>query len=143
MRKLCRRRRQRKERLARCKLSAREAVSRREHFNGSPNMTHPLRNFLSALAVASAALALMAPAAHAQDKKTPQQEKMASCNKEAGDKTLKGDERKAFMSNCLKAKPEPVTQQDRMKSCNKEAGDKTLKGDERKAFMSKCLSNKG
>jgi hypothetical protein len=31
-----------------------------------------------------------------------QQDKMKSCNKEAGDKALKGDERKAFMSSCLK-----------------------------------------
>ena len=31
-----------------------------------------------------------------------QQEKMTMCNKEAGAKALKGDERKAFMSACLK-----------------------------------------
>jgi hypothetical protein len=36
----------------------------------------------------------------ASDAPTKQQSKMASCNKEAGDK--KGDERKAFMSECLK-----------------------------------------
>jgi uncharacterized protein HemX len=69
--------------------------------------------------------------------KTPQQEKMATCNKEAGDKALKGDERKKFMSECLsKAK---MSQQEKMKACNKEAGEKTLKGDERKKFMSECL----
>src|SRR5688572_11483589 len=67
---------------------------------------------------------------------TKQQEKMTTCNKDAGDR--KGDERKAFMSQCLKAKP--ATQQDKMKSCNKDAGDK--KGDERKAFMSQCLKAK-
>jgi hypothetical protein len=39
------------------------------------------------------------PAAPAADK-TPQQSKMAVCNKEAEGK--KGDERKAFMSECLK-----------------------------------------
>ena len=74
----------------------------------------------------------------ADDKaKTPQQEKMASCNKEAGDQGLKGDDRKKFMSDCLsKAK---MSQQDKMKACNKEAGDKALKGDERKQFMSQCL----
>jgi len=33
-----------------------------------------------------------------------QQERMAYCNKDAGTKTLKGDARKAFMSECLKAK---------------------------------------
>ena len=69
--------------------------------------------------------------------KTPQQEKMATCNKEAGDKALKGDERKKFMSECLsKAK---MTQQEKMKACNKDAKDKALKGDERKQFMSDCL----
>ena len=31
-----------------------------------------------------------------------QQERMANCNKDAGSKALKGDERKKFMSNCLK-----------------------------------------
>jgi hypothetical protein len=105
-------------------------------------MTVTFRPVLCAVAAACTALALLAPA-HAEDKKTPQQEKMAACNKEAGEKTLKGDERKAFMSNCLKAKPAATTQQTRMKTCNEEAGAKSLKGDERKAFMSKCLSNKG
>ncbi len=36
------------------------------------------------------------------DKKTAQQEKMKACNKDAGEKALKGDERKQFMSTCLK-----------------------------------------
>jgi hypothetical protein len=30
-----------------------------------------------------------------------QQNKMKACNKEAGEKSLKGDERKQFMSDCL------------------------------------------
>lgn len=78
-------------------------------------------------------------AVHAAEDKaagpTKQQSKMATCNKEAGDK--KGDERKAFMSECLKNKP--ATQQDKMKACNADEKAKTLKGDERKAFMSECL----
>jgi len=84
------------------------------------------------------ALLLAAPlcAMAADDKpKTAQQEKMTTCNKEAGDKGLKGDDRKQFMSQCLKAAK--MSQQDKMKACNKEAGDK--KGDDRKAFMSQCL----
>ena len=41
-------------------------------------------------------------ASAADDKKlTPQQEKMKACNTQAADK--KGDERKTFMSECLKA----------------------------------------
>ena len=71
---------------------------------------------------------------------TPQQEKMKNCNAQATDK--KGDERKAFMKECLSAKPMKATtaQQEKMKVCNKEASGKELKGDERKKFMSSCLS---
>ncbi len=117
-----------------------------------------MKKYLTLLATA---VALSLGAAHAADApaaKTPQQNKMATCNKEAGDK--KGDERKAFMKNCLSAKPaaaasapaaasaapasaagpKKTTQQDKMKNCNKDAGDKKLKGDERKAFMKDCLS---
>ena len=74
--------------------------------------------------------------AHAQDKAAanPQQTKMSECNKEAGDK--KGDDRKKFMSSCLK-KDKPMTQQEKMKACNKDAG--PMKGDDRKKFMSDCL----
>ena len=68
---------------------------------------------------------------------TAQQNKMTTCNAEATTKTLKGDDRKAFMKTCLSAKAEPATQQDRMKQCNTDATGK--KGDERKAFMSSCL----
>lgn len=73
---------------------------------------------------------------YAQDKKAAnsQQTKMGECNKEAGDK--KGDERKKFMSSCLK-KDKPMTQQDKMKACNKDATG--MKGDDRKKFMSNCL----
>src|SRR3990167_246476 len=79
-------------------------------------------------------------------------EKMKGCSKEATG--MKGDERKAFMSKCLKkdymlkadAAPEaeaeatptasaaapdaaPVKQQNKMKSCNAEAKAKALAGD--------------
>ncbi|HET9024286.1 MAG TPA: PsiF family protein [Burkholderiaceae bacterium] len=96
----------------------------------------------------AACLALPLAAVAADDKKpvekkemTPQQQKMASCNKEAGDKKLAGDERKTFMSTCLSAGGgKKMTQQDKMTYCNKEAGDKKLAGEDRKKFMSSCLS---
>jgi len=60
-------------------------------------------------------------------------------------KDKKGDERKAFMKECLSAKPaaaapsdKKMAQQEKMKTCNKDATGK--KGDERKAFMKECLS---
>ncbi|MHC6227649.1 PsiF family protein [Pseudomonas sp. X10] len=69
-----------------------------------------------------------------------QQQKMATCNAEATTKELKGDERKAFMSTCLKAKK--LTQQEKMTKCNAEATAQSLKGDERRTYMSECLKNK-
>ena len=90
-------------------------------------------------ALAFAAFSMSAVTSHAADDKKPteQQNKMAACNKDAGEKNLKGDERKKFMSECLKAKK--ASQQDKMGTCNKDAGAKNLKGDERKKFMSECL----
>ncbi|QIB05258.1 phosphate starvation-inducible protein PsiF [Pseudomonas fluorescens] len=74
---------------------------------------------------------------------TAQQTKMTTCNADASAKALKGDERKAFMSSCLKATPAaPSTPQERMKTCNATATTQALKGDARKAFMSDCLKNK-
>ena len=90
--------------------------------------------------MAATTLALSFGAVHtAASAKTAQQEKMGACNTPAAD--TKGDERKAFMKECLSAKPaapaKPLTQQEKMKVCNKDAAGK--KGDERKAFMSECL----
>ena len=104
-------------------------------------------NKLLTLAALGLALSFGAANAATDKPKTPQQEKMAACNKDATDK--KGDERKAFMKTCLSAKkdaapmaaatPSPKeAQQMKMKSCNKDATDK--KGDERKKFMKECLS---
>lgn len=77
-----------------------------------------------------------------------QPNKMKVCNAQADEKGLsgegKGDERKAFMKECLSAKPAKggkTAQQEKMKACNKEAGEKKLAGDERKKFMSSCLSS--
>jgi hypothetical protein len=94
-----------------------------------------------ALVAASLFAIAVAPAAIA----SPQTDKMKTCNAEAKTKELKGDERKAFMKECLSAKKEApksakTVQQEKMKSCNVEAKAKALKGDERKKFMSSCLS---
>src|SRR5690348_1870301 len=91
------------------------------------------------------ALAMGSGAAFAQDMSksgkplTAQQEKMKSCSTEAKAKSLKGAERKTFMSTCLKgdsgatapamtpaahsgmAGHGTMSQQDKMKSCNADA----------------------
>jgi hypothetical protein len=106
----------------------------------------------------AAALALPLTVLAADEAKQPsaaqqkQQQKMADCNKQAGDAKLAGDERKKFMSQCLSAKglpapeaakaehkKETTPQQQKMADCNKQAGAKKLEGDARKAFVSTCL----
>lgn len=55
------------------------------------------------IALAACAALLAGPALATEKKEmTPQQQKMAACNKEAGGKKLEGEERKKFMSECLK-----------------------------------------
>jgi hypothetical protein len=84
---------------------------------------------------------------------TPQQQKMKDCNAQATDK--KGDERKAFMSQCLKggaaaapvaastASAKPIAQRQKMKNCNINANGRKLEGDARKTYMSTCLKGDG
>ena len=75
-----------------------------------------------------------------------QQDKMKTCNAQAGSQKLAGDDRKTFMKTCLSAKssaPAAKTltpQQQKMKTCNADATTKGLKGDDRKAYMKTCLS---
>jgi hypothetical protein len=99
----------------------------------------PMMNTLLAAALLSLATAAYA-APEATPPKTAQQNKMVTCNADASGK--KGDERKAFMKECLSAAPaKPMTaQQSKMKTCNADADGK--KGDDRKAFMKTCLSAK-
>jgi hypothetical protein len=101
-------------------------------------------------------------AAGADEKKehpTPQAQRMTECNAQARDRHLSGDERRHFMSDCLKAHPAahdaaardttPKSrpeggehtggQGEKMKACNQQAAGKNLHGDERKQFMSQCL----
>jgi psiF repeat len=98
------------------------------------NKTMSLLAVCAALSMTLPSVALAA--AHTGDAaaKTPQQNKMGMCNKDAEGK--KGDERKAFMKDCLSA--QKSTQQSKMKTCNVEA--KGKKGGDRKAFMKQCLS---
>ena len=67
-----------------------------------------MRTTLTTVIMAAVAACLTATTALAADPapkdKPRQQGKMKSCNAEAKTQGLKGDERKAFMSGCLKAK---------------------------------------
>jgi hypothetical protein len=66
----------------------------------------------------------------------PQQEKMKTCNEQAGDK--KGDERKAFMKTCLSAKPAPPPKaESKMAMCNKKTAG--MAKEERAKAQSECM----
>ena len=100
-------------------------------------------------------LAFATSASLAADKAIEQgrQDRTKDCTNKAGDK--KGDERRAFMRNCLSSelaadekterrkageqeKAARMEKQHRFDACNKEMMAKKLKGDERKKFMSEC-----
>jgi aconitase A len=121
-----------------------------------------IRNITSLALVIAFAFAGSAHAAPAQDAAatgksgkplTAQQQRMKNCNAEAKAQSLKGDERRGFMSTCLKggstelaaarsdkpAAPSPA--QLKRKACSAEAKEKGLKGDERKSFVRECVSD--
>ena len=120
-----------------------------------------IRNITSLALVIAFAFAGGAHAATAQDAATgksgkpltAQQLRMKNCNADAKEQSLKGDERKAFMSTCLRggstdlaardtdkaATPSPA--QLKRKACGAEAKEKGLKGDARKAFVRECVSD--
>ena len=86
------------------------------------------------IAAALLGLSLAATGARAAEP-TAQQNKMADCKKEAGDK--KGDERKAYMKTCLSAKAEPAKPESKMAMCNKKTAG--LAKEERAKAQSECM----
>jgi hypothetical protein len=98
-----------------------------------------MKTRLIAIAAATLAASLFAPAAYAEDSA-----RTTACKKETAH--LKGEEHSTAFAKCLKSdkvvrvdSPAQDRQQNKMKACNAEAGKKELKGDERRAFMSNCL----
>jgi psiF repeat len=85
---------------------------------------------LLALTLIGALAAVATPAFSAEN---AQQERMKTCNAKAGDK--KGDDRKAFMKECLSA--DKKQSDNKMAACNTKS--KGMKADERKKFMSECM----
>lgn len=89
---------------------------------------------VAVLAMSAATLSpVFAADAAASKPMTAQQTKMGECNKQAAGK--KGDERKAFMKDCLSA--DKKESDNKMATCNTKS--KGMKADERKKFMSECM----
>ena len=82
--------------------------------------------------------AVEAPAEEPKPAMNSQQNKMVTCNKEAAGK--KGDERKQFMSECLKAKPEAAAAP-ADDGCDAKATEKKLAGAAKTSFEKKCTDD--
>ena len=97
-----------------------------------------MKSLIAALAILTVSSAAFAAPEAAAPVKSTQQNKMVTCNADAAGK--KGDERKAFMKECLSAKPEKklTPQQEKMKTCTKASAGK--KGDDYKSSLKACLS---
>jgi hypothetical protein len=104
-------------------------------FHCRPPHAQPAARFaLPALSLVLALTLLGAPPSGSATENT-RSTKLGQCSKDAKEKGLKGDERKAFVSQCAGKKK---TQGDKMGACSKQAADKGLKGDERSKFLSDC-----
>jgi len=85
------------------------------------------------------ALAAGANATEAPGANKAQTNRMSQCSADAKEKGLKGDERKDYMSRCLRSSESPAA----TKQCNAEASSKGLTGDKRSDFLRSCVKAKG
>jgi hypothetical protein len=68
-----------------------------------------------------------------------QTSRMSQCSADAKEKGLKGDDRKDYMSRCLRSSEMPAA----TKQCNAEASEKRLTGDKRNDFLKSCVKSRG
>ena len=98
-----------------------------------------MNKLLSLSAAAAMVFAMGVGHAADGDAKTKQQSKMTTCNADPKAKELKGDERKAFMKECLSSGKQEK-QQTKMGTCSADFKATGKEGKERQAFMKECLS---
>jgi hypothetical protein len=85
------------------------------------------------------------PAKAAADKQgASQQDTMKACNNLADKKSLKGDDRKNFMQDCLSKagnqQLSEMSQKDKMNTCKNLADRKNLTGNDRRSFIKDCMN---
>lgn len=102
-----------------------------------------MKALISTIALTFALSIGVAQAADAEKKASPaqtaQQEKMKACNKEAADKKLAGDPRKAFMKDCLSADGAAADAKPAANAaCEAKAAEKKLAGAAKGSFIKKC-----
>jgi psiF repeat-containing protein len=97
---------------------------------------------LRSVSTLAVVIALVTSPAWAQSSKPPspaqaaQQQRMTTCNEEAGQRNLSGDARKSYMSACLGGK---MSQTTLMKVCNNQATQDKLSSDARRSYLGTCL----
>ena len=85
------------------------------------------------------AFAVGANATEAPSGNKAQTNRMSQCSADAKEKGLKGDERKDYMSRCLRSSEMPTA----TKQCNAEASEKRLTGERRDDYLKSCVRSKG
>jgi hypothetical protein len=66
-----------------------------------------------------------------------QQNKMKTCQAEAGDKKLEGKARQDYVNNCLKAKPAATSSKSKMAMCNEKT--KGMSKEEANKARAECM----
>ena len=103
------------------------------------------RYLMLAACAAAASLTVLPLRADDSAAKAPtQQEKFAACGHQS--KGLKGDERREFMSHCLKGEADTALRdtmigdaaEESRQRCHEEADRRKLHGEERRAFLGVC-----
>ena len=104
---------------------------------------------LSACTVVLALGAAPVRAANAEPHSPTQREKFAACAHQS--RGMKADERRAFMSDCLRKSPAPPDAKSAVageagaarahRSCSAEADRRKLEGEERRTFLGSCLKS--
>lgn len=128
-----------------------------EGWHHIPSKENDLNKHLLALAVSTALCLAMTPAFAADTKpadttkaaatksadtkatdtkaENSQQNKMKTCQAQAGEKKLEGSARQTYVNECLKAKP--AKKESKMTECNRKTAG--LKGEERSKAQSECM----
>ena len=107
-------------------------------------MTRIVQNAVLVVALLSSPLSVTLHAKAANDQGSSQQDQAKACNDMADNKSLKGDDRKNFIQDCLKKagnqQLNEMSQKDKANVCKNLADKKNVTGNDRRSFMKDCMN---
>jgi psiF repeat len=108
-------------------------------------MTIMSQRALIAMTLLSLAISVgLSLSAEAGNQGTSQQDKVKTCNNIADNRSLKGEDRKKFMQDCLNKAGTPplseMSQRDKLNACKSLADRRNLKGEDRRSFLKDCMN---